>query len=148
MVDQPNRDIPVYVVKREHGRSTRKMLHRNLLLPFLALPASKRSSMDTSVLIDGTQPSSADTTTSIGNTEQADLVGTSSGDEQSSATTTDTVNEPAMSSEKYVIPQRSATLNPLAKPFHPTPADIAQPKVLPARNRRRPTWQTSGDWIP
>ena len=27
VVDQPNRDIPVYLVKREHGRSTRKMLH-------------------------------------------------------------------------------------------------------------------------
>ena len=72
VVDQPNRDIPVYVVKREHGRSTRKMLHRNLLLPFMALPAPKPSLLDTSVLIDGTQPSPADTTTSIGKTEQAD----------------------------------------------------------------------------
>ena len=148
MVDQPNRDIPVYVVKHEHGRSTRKMLQSNLLLPFMALPTSKPSPLDTGVLIDGTQPSPADTTTSIGNTEQADLVGTSSGDEESSAATTDAVNEPARSSQKYAIPQRRSTLNPLAQPFHPTPADIAQPKVLPARNRRRPTWQTSGDWIP
>ena len=51
-----------------------------------------------------TQPSPADTTTSTGNTEQADLVGTSSGDEESSAATTDAVIEPARSSEKYVIP--------------------------------------------
>ena len=41
VVDQPNKGIPVFVVKREHGRSTRKLLHRNLLLPFMALPASK-----------------------------------------------------------------------------------------------------------
>ena len=71
-------DIPVYVVQREHGRSTRKMLHSNLVLPFMALPASKPNPLDTSVLIDGTQPSPADTTTSIENPEQEDLVGSSS----------------------------------------------------------------------
>ena len=148
VVDQPNRNILVYVVKREIGRSTRKMLHRNFLFPFMALPSSKPSPLDTSVLIDGTQPSPADTITSTGNTEQADLVGTSSGDEESSAITTDALNEPARSSEKYVVPQRRSTLNPLAQAFHPTPAVIAQPRVFPARNRRRPTWQTSSDWIP
>ena len=80
------------------------MLHRNLLLPFMNLPASKPSPLNTNVLIDGSQPSPADTTTSTGNTEQADLVGTSSGDEETAAATTDAVNEPARSSEKYVIP--------------------------------------------
>ena len=40
VVEQPNKQIPVYVMKREHGRGATKMLHRNLLLPFMALPLS------------------------------------------------------------------------------------------------------------
>ena len=41
VVDQPNKGIPVYLLKREHDRGRRRMLDRNLLLPFMALPASK-----------------------------------------------------------------------------------------------------------
>ena len=148
VVDQPNRNIPVYVVKREHGRSTRKMLHRNLLVSFMALPASKPSPLDTSVLIDGIQPSPADTTTSIGNTEKADLVGTSSGDEESSAATTDAVNEPARSSEKYVIPQRRPLKILWPSHFIPHQLTLRNQRSYLRKNRRRPTWQTSGDWIP
>jgi hypothetical protein len=38
VVDQPNPELPVCSVKIEHGRSTPKLLHRNLLLPFMGLP--------------------------------------------------------------------------------------------------------------
>jgi hypothetical protein len=38
VVDQPNHELPVYSVKKEHGRSAPKLLHRNLLLPFMGLP--------------------------------------------------------------------------------------------------------------
>ena len=41
VVEQPNKQIPVYVVKHEHGRGATKMLHRNILLPFMALPLSE-----------------------------------------------------------------------------------------------------------
>ena len=41
VVKQRNKQIPVNVVKREHGICVSKMLHRNLLLPFMALPLSK-----------------------------------------------------------------------------------------------------------
>ena len=99
--------------------------------------------MDTSLLLDGNQPSLADTSSLIDNTGQVDLAVTSS-----SAVTIDVVIAPARPSDKYVVQQKRTTLNHFAIPFRPRPTDIAQPRVLPSRTRRRPTWQTSGDWIP
>ena len=101
VVDQPNKDIPVYVVKCEHDRSTHKLLHRNLLLPFMALPASKPNSLDISLLIDGNQPSPADTSSIIDSNGQVDLAGTSSDNEDSSVIT----NDPTVPSDKNVVPQ-------------------------------------------
>ncbi len=40
---QPNTDIPVYVVGKEHGSATEKVLHRNLLLPFSSLPTTEET---------------------------------------------------------------------------------------------------------
>ena len=53
-VDQPNKGIPVYLLKREHGGGRRRMLHKNLLLPFMALPVSKPDLLDTSIPTDST----------------------------------------------------------------------------------------------
>ena len=142
VVDQPNKDIPVYVVKCEHDRSTHKLLHRNFLLPFMALPASKPNSLDISLLIDGNQPSPADTSSIIDSNGQVDLAGTSSDNEDSSGIT----NDPTVPSDKNVVPQGGTTLNHLAKEFHPKAADIAKARVLPTRSRKLPTWQTTGYW--
>ena len=39
VIDQPNNDIPVYEVRRQHTRSRKtRLLHRILLLPFMCLP--------------------------------------------------------------------------------------------------------------
>ena len=38
VVEQPNDDIPVFVVKREDGKGAKRTLHRNLLLPVNFLP--------------------------------------------------------------------------------------------------------------
>ena len=39
VIDQPNDDIPVYEVRRQHTRSRKtRLLHRILLLPFMCLP--------------------------------------------------------------------------------------------------------------
>ena len=77
VVDLPNKGIPVYLLKREHGRGRRRMLHRNLLLPFMALPASKPNFLDTCIPTESTQPLSVDITTSVDNTDQDDLADTS-----------------------------------------------------------------------
>ena len=52
VADQRNKDIPVYIVKCKQGIVKRRMLHRNLLLPFIALPASKSDPLDTSLPAD------------------------------------------------------------------------------------------------
>ena len=121
VVDQPNKGIPVFVVKREHGRSTRKLLHRNLLLPFMALPASKPNPLDTSLQIDGSQLLPAGTPESIRNTDQVNLTGTSSGG-SNPASTTGAVNKPAMASDEPVTSQGGISL--ILMPFRLVQAQV------------------------
>ena len=54
MKDQPNPDIPVYAVQQEGSRKKPRILHRNLLLPFMGLPCldQKQSSDHSSVAED------------------------------------------------------------------------------------------------
>ena len=40
VIEVPNEGVPVYRVQRESGDSTVKTLHRNMLLPFSAIPSS------------------------------------------------------------------------------------------------------------
>ena len=35
--EQPNSDIPVYVLRREDGQGAQRVLHRNLMLPYMSL---------------------------------------------------------------------------------------------------------------
>ena len=156
VVDQPNKDIPVYLLKREHGRGKRRMLHRNLLLPFMALPASKPDHLDTSIPTESNQPSQVDTLDSVDNTVQDDSADTSMEVEESSADTrgagTATVTQSDSQPGKYVIPARRPgyVLDPTAKPFTPRfldTAHTAKPRVLPSRTRRKPLWQTTGNWV-
>ena len=152
VVDQPNKGIPVYLLKREHGRGRRRMLHRNLLLPFMALPAFKPDLLDTSIPTESIQPLPVDTATSVDNTGQDDLADTSVDTEGSSADTGDAGSQAAIQPDKYVIPKRRPgyILDPTAKPFSqrfPDSAHSVRPRVLPSRSRQRPRWQTSGHWV-
>ena len=36
--EQLNSDIPVYVLRREDGQGAQRVLHRNLMLPYMSLP--------------------------------------------------------------------------------------------------------------
>ena len=146
VVDQPNKGIPGYLLKREHGRGRWRMLHRNLLLPFMALPESKPDLLDTSIPTESIQPLPVDTTTSVDNTNQDDLA------EGRSEDTGDVGTQAAIQPDKYVIPQRRPgfILDPTAKPFNPRFPDSAhgvRPRVLPSRSRQMPPLQTSGLWV-
>ena len=80
------------------------MLHQNLLLPFMALPASKPDLLDTSLPTESTQPLPVNITTSVDNTDQDDLADTSVVTEVSSAGTGDLGTQAATQPDKYVIP--------------------------------------------
>ena len=146
VVEQPNKQIPVYVVKREHGRGATKMLHRNLLLPFMALPLSKPGVDSTLEPSNSSQPSPVEVET-VG-----DNLGSKQGsrDAVHTASTSDGgIEQAGLAVPRYVIPQRRSTLNPLAPPFTPrlTSPGTLRPRVLPSRTRRKPVWQTGGDWV-
>ena len=150
MVDQPNKDIPVYIVKREHGRGKRRMLHRNLLLPFMALPASKPNLLGTSLPAGSTQPLPVVTTDTVDSADQVDLAGTSSNDEVSSPKSEDAGTQSVSQPNKYVIPPKrrgyqGSTFNPLATPF--TQRSQWPLRTRPARIRWKPRWQINGDYI-
>jgi hypothetical protein len=97
VVEQPNPDVPVFLVKKEHGRGNPRTVHRNLLLPFSGLPLKNTVESDAS--FSCTKPVHTVDTTSISKTPAP--------------------NSPS-SVDKYVIPQkRKSTLNPCALPFVP-----------------------------
>ncbi len=167
VVDQPHEDIPVFRVKKEHGRGGAKVLHRNHLLPFMALPSkpkaekSENNSPDplqspvdsVDPVVDPSPPTSGDTTVSdppmdtsgdlISSTPLADLP-------QSPAGIRDSVNEcppvtrkPVASSGtpkpacKEAALPKKLSLNPLAKPFLPD-----RPIRL-----RKPKGYNPTDWV-
>ena len=146
VVEQPNKEIPVYIVKREHGRCNTKMLHRNLLLPFMALPPSKPGVNHNVALPNSSQPSPDETQTVSYNVKFNQGLR----DAVDSASTADGgIEQAGLEVPRYVIPQRRSTLNPPAPPFTPrlTSPEVLRPRVLPSRTRKKPVWQTGGDWI-
>ena len=42
---QPNKDIPVFAVKKEHGKGKAKLLHCNLFFPFMSIPSKPHKAM-------------------------------------------------------------------------------------------------------
>ena len=136
VVEQPNKPIPVYVVKREHGRGATKILHRNLLLPFMALPLSKPGVDSTVEPSNSSQPSPVEVKTVGDNLESKqgsrDAVNTAS-------TAAGGIEQAGIAVPRYVIPQKRSTLNPLAPPFTPrlTSPGTLRPRVLPSRTRRQ-----------
>ena len=146
VVEQPNKEIPVYIVKREHGRCNTKMLHRNLLLPFMALPPSKPGVNHNVALPNSSQPSPDETQTVSYNVKFNQGLH----DAVDSASTADGgIEQAGLEVPRYVIPQRRSTLKPLAPPFTPrlTSPEVLRPRVLPSRTRKKLVWQTGGDWI-
>ncbi len=98
VVDQPDSDIPVFVVKKEGSHTATRTLHRNMLLPinFLPLPHSvDKKSTITEVKVEKTKRTTED-----------------------SEGVKKTQEEESDESEEFedLIP---FTLNPLAEEFHP-----------------------------
>ena len=79
--EQPNPDIPVYIVQTEGSRKKLRTLHRNLLLPFMGLPCldHSESSSDQSSGLEFKQDG---TTISLVDIMSTTLVLPSSGDSE------------------------------------------------------------------
>ncbi|MCG8094292.1 MAG: DDE-type integrase/transposase/recombinase [Candidatus Thiodiazotropha endolucinida] len=150
VVEQPNTEVPVYVVKREHGKGIRRMLHRNLLLPFMALPASKPRSLDTDISPNSSsQPSPVEDPTAGDINVPSGAAGSAASPAPNSADTdrADMLDAPV--SPSLVIPPERSSLDPLAKPFSPAPRSQPElrPQTRPPRHRQKPRWQIGGDWL-
>ena len=121
VVENPNEGVPVYLVKREHGRGPRKSLHRNLLLPFMVLSVSNTKVTEARISdVDGTQPLLDKKITVTDATDQLTLLDVS--DNISLNETLDSlVHQQSPADPSHVIPhphQRSQ-LTPSALPFIP-----------------------------
>ena len=125
------------------------MLHRNRLLPFMALPASKPNSLDTSLPAGITEHLPEVTTDTVDSVDQVDFVDTLSNNEFSSAESEVTGKQYVSKPDTYMIPPKrpryqGSTLTPLATPF--IPRSQWPHRTRPARTRRKPRWQINGDW--
>ena len=143
VIIQPMPDIPLYMVKKENSTSKPKPLHRNMLLPFNALPSSleEESSKPKKPVQVVQEETYSDSSTD------------SSGDED--------YEQPAI--PKYIIPQkrsppcktRSGKQAPASRSVAPSRRPVTRQSKSPVargglrrsqRKRRAPQWMHSGQW--
>ena len=153
VLEQPDPFIPVYRVKRDLGRSSPRTLHRNMLLPITGLPLSSPGHRHIPDIPEIVPDSS---TVDLHNTEYSLIRSVSSSIDDSMLNTpvpdrSDAIPKHTVDSRKdissinvpskpgkYIIPQRRK-LNPTAPAFVPS--------QRPQRDRSRPTWMKSTDWL-
>ena len=99
-MDQPDRNIPVFKVRKESGNSQEKTLHRNLLLPFSSIPSS--SEIDDSLLSNKDQQPRRKSKVSRGNIP-------TTVEEENSSESSDSESEVIV--PRYVIPQKRTRNN-------------------------------------
>lgn len=146
-----NPDIPVFEVKSTQSK-TRKIrrLHRNLLLPFMALPcktssqetqdgtlSSESSQQNSSPVLDDTQTENA----GILAPDQSDV------DLGNSASESDKNTAQDVRPARYIIPQRRRPGSPGLQPRTLEVTKETQGKSKPVRTRRKPAWMDSRDWV-
>jgi hypothetical protein len=152
VVSQPTSDIPIFEVKREHGKGKHRLLHRNLLLPLTGIPISKRKACDPEISVDhksdsGTSPglcpnNHPDTfTPTIPNTDNSVQQNVDSSISDSSG--------------KYIIPARRnnqskadgklSNQNSTDKQKQ-LPCQSDEPFRRQRRNRAQPAWMRNSSW--
>ena len=137
--EQPNPGIHVFIVKREHGRGACRLLHRNLLLPFMVLPVTSPGVVDSNVSDDvSSQPSLGETITVSEDAEfgggaaesspskttiahdESEAIGESENTDSNQQILNDSSNGGEINnSGNYIIPQRRHSFNPMEEPFVP-----------------------------
>ena len=148
VISQPMPDIPLYMVKKENSTNKPKPLHRNMLLPFNALP---------SILEE--EPSKPKKPVHVVQEETYNESSTdSSGDEDEEQTE----EQPAI--PRYIIPQKrsppcktpsgkqasasGSSVTPSSRPVtRQPPSPVARGGLRRSqRNRKTPQWMHSRQW--
>ena len=138
---QPNPDIPVYEVQLENSRSRKaRTLHRNLLLPFMFLPRGKQrqSGVEPEIAVDVIADHG------IGN-ESRDI--DDSVMESDNESVSDTASQNENQVPRYVIPMRRIPGTPALNPRSEVPVVGERQSSRPVRERQKPHWMTSNDWV-
>jgi transposase InsO family protein len=161
--DQPNVDIPVYIVKPENGKGKKRTLHRKHLLPIGSLPLSDVTSSkqkEPEHMRTGRQKiqndASEEETSSDSDVQGMDFVEaeqaiTRANMEQSSGSE-ELEEEIGAHHEEELQEDRPVVIDPheVAEPAIDSDAssdsDVAEPK-RPVRQRRPPAWYRSGDYV-
>ena len=125
VIEKPNEDIPVFVVKREDRHGSKRTLHRNLLLPVNFLPLSPKLQKSTNDPGRGTIPSPRETVPKRNQTLDTD---NNQFDDASESSDSDDGSE-GDGTTRYFLRSR---LNPDAMEFNPrqqpgTPAQVPTP---------------------
>lgn len=167
--EQPNQEVPVYIVKREDGEGATRTLHRNLLLPISALPLA-----DIVVDVDSVQDADIALahdlhTSSIPTDDTSDTCSSSSSDnddylvvEQNDSimydakptvleqVTLDVQGAPKGDLVPVVEVDGGTTI--ITDSVADTVVQPAQQRPIPAprrsqRKRTQPSWMTSGEFV-
>ena len=161
--DRPNSDILVYVVQEEGSRKKPRILHRNLLLPFMGLPCLDKSGVSSHSSVEEEQNEPV-ATASIADTEpRAPLVLSSDEDSEicSEANTHSLSGYEASSdaeslpgdSRKYIIPTRRGPGQSVPRRLSvgdqthsrstltSSSSDEGRRPRRPQRMRKKPPWQ-------
>lgn len=138
VVAQPTPGIPIYEVRREHGKSKSRLLHRNLLLPFTGIPLQKPVVPKT--VITSTDPLDSSVHSVDSNTSQQESRSTSQNNVLDSENSRSSCNfSSSVSGLRYVIPARRGS-----RVDHVGTANN-QPRQ--GRNRTKPAWMRTGSWV-
>jgi len=161
ILEQPNQNIPVFVVKKENGEGRKRTLHRNLLLPIGAIPIKEWTTddnrplskpipvprrlpkiskeideesdeEDSMVVIEHSQPQEEIHTPSQTGTEEA-----SPGGEE---TEHSSVNENDVVDENEGIGDDESN-DDIVSQYEPSPPS------RPVRAKKKPNWMTTGEYI-
>ena len=164
--DQPNPDIPVYAVQQEGSRKKPRILHRNLLLPFMGLPCldQTQSSDHSSVAEDHlpldpiaieaeNEPEGTLESSSREDSEVDSEIDTQSQSGYEASSDADSI--PQNSRGKYVIPMRRQPGQPgLTRRLSmgsalqsSSDSDDSKRKPRTKRLRRKPAWMQNNDWL-
>jgi hypothetical protein len=135
VVDQPNLDLPIFQVKPEDSDDAPKLLHRNMLLPFMGLPLQEPKRLSHHSPSNGNFQQNSP----VNSLSFSDTAAPKPSESLSTSIKTSISDNPSVvsaESDKYVIPARrsgNSLLRPEAPPFTPRRT---------SRVREKPRWMT------